>query len=215
MALAIMAVMAALTWRGIDGMARAQAFTERHTDDVLALQAGLAQWRSDLDAMMVWPDPPGHPIDGAMTPRSLGWDGRVLRITRQMAGDAAAGLVVVAWTRRNIDGAWARWQSAPVRSLHAWQAAWEGAARWVEAGADTDGKSGAASAVSVALTQDWQIHYFRGNAWTNPLSSPAQEAGKTQGLPDAIRLRLTLASGQAIAGAIELDWIRPEFGGAP
>ena len=46
-ALAILSVMAVLTWRGIDGMARAQQATQRYTDDVLALQAGLAQWRAD------------------------------------------------------------------------------------------------------------------------------------------------------------------------
>ena len=58
-ALSIMAVMAALTWRGIDGMARAQAATQRYTDDVLTLQAGLTQWRADLDAMMTWPNTDG------------------------------------------------------------------------------------------------------------------------------------------------------------
>ena len=52
-ALSIMAVIAVLTWRGIDGMARAQESTRAYTDDVLALQAGLAQWRTDLDGWLL------------------------------------------------------------------------------------------------------------------------------------------------------------------
>ena len=74
-----MAVMAMLTWRGIDGMARAQDSTRRYTDDVLALQAGLSQWRADLDAMMVWPVTEGStPYPTSATQRSLSWDGRLL-----------------------------------------------------------------------------------------------------------------------------------------
>ena len=221
-ALAILAVMAALTWRGIDGMARAQHATEQHTDQVLTLQAGLAQWRADLDAMMIWPaatpaptTPPGATPTAAAAPqRSLAWDGRVLRITRTGA-DAAAGLRVVAWARRAGDGQWLRWQSAPVQSQQAWQSAWDAAARWAEAGAAFDSGNPNASVVAVASTLDWQLHYFRGNAWTNPLSSPAQDSTSAQALPDAVRLLLTLAPGQAIGGTVTLDWVRPDFGGSP
>lgn len=45
-AISLMALMAALSWRGLDGMTRAQAQMRQHADDVLALQAGLAQWGS-------------------------------------------------------------------------------------------------------------------------------------------------------------------------
>ncbi len=128
-ALAIMALMALLTWRGIDGMARAQQITRQHSDAVLALQAGLAQWRADLDAMRVWPEPASTVSPGGGAPaadlawRSLTWDGRTLRITRHDSVDLAAGLRVVAWTRTD-DGQWMRWQSAPLRSADAWAAAW-------------------------------------------------------------------------------------------
>ncbi|MBN9405233.1 MAG: prepilin-type N-terminal cleavage/methylation domain-containing protein [Burkholderiales bacterium] len=217
-ALAILAVMAALTWRGIDGMARAQQATGRHTDEVLTLQAGLAQWRADLDAMMIWPTatpaptvtPGATPAPAAAPQRSLAWDGRVLRITRTGA-DAAAGLRVVAWARRADDGQWLRWQSAPVQSLRAWQAAWDAAARWAEAGAAADPGNPNASVAAVASTLNWQLHYFRGNAWTNPLSSP--DPGAAQALPDAVRLLLVLAPGQAVTGPVTLDWVRLDFGG--
>ena len=216
-ALVIMAVMAALTWRGIDGMARSQQATREHADQVLALQAGLAQWRADLDAMMVWPTPsavPNTPASAVPAPqRSLAWDGRVLRITRTSAGNAADGLRVVAWARRSTDGQWLRWQSAPVVSIQSWQAAWDAAARWAEAGAPANPGTANAQAVAIASVQDWQLHYFRGNTWSNPLSSPAGSSSASDTLPDALRLLLTLAPGQAINGTLTLDWVRPDFGG--
>ena len=215
-ALSIMAVIAVLTWRGIDGMARAQESTRAYTDDVLALQAGLAQWRTDLDAMMSWPAAPT--VQGTPQPtetasqRSLAWDGNTLRITRTSAGDAAAGLRVVAWTRRPASGQWLRWQSAPVQSQNAWAAAWEAAARWGQSGGTAE--AGAGQAVRIAAALDWQLHYFRNNAWTNPLSSGAASGTETHTLPDGMRLFITLAPGQALAGPLIVDWVRPDFGGA-
>lgn len=51
-ALAAMAVLALMSWRGIDGMLRAQEQVRRHGDGVLVLQTALAQWRTDLDAQL-------------------------------------------------------------------------------------------------------------------------------------------------------------------
>ena len=221
-ALSIMAVIAVLSWRGIDGMARAQESTRHYTDEVMAVQAGLAQWHADLDAMMTWPtapstvggQPPTTPVQ-----RSLAWDGSTLRITRLGAGDPAAGLRVVAWTRRPASGQWLRWQSAPVLSQLAWATAWDEAARWGQSGATADGtglaRGSSAQAVAVAAALDWQLHYFRNNAWTNPLSSGAESGANTQALPDGVRLFITLAPGQALAGPLVVDWVRPDFGGAP
>ena len=52
-AISLMALMAALAWRGLDGMTRAQSQMRQQADDVLALQAGLVQWGADLDALAV------------------------------------------------------------------------------------------------------------------------------------------------------------------
>jgi general secretion pathway protein J len=208
-ALAIMALMAALTWRGIDGMARAQDATQRTTDDALTLQAGLTQWRADLDAMMSWPAESGAAPASAAGRRSLAWDGRVLRIPRMLTDVPAAGLRVVAWTRRNGDGQWLRWQSAPVRTQAAWIAAWDEAALWGQ----TASRSGP-QAVAIATLQGWQLLYFRNNAWTNPLSSGAEGADNTNALPDGVRLVIDLAPGQSLTGPVQIDWVRPDFGGA-
>ena len=213
-ALTIMAVMAMLTWRGIDGMARAQESTRRYTDDVLALQAGLSQWRADLDAMMVWPVTDGSPpYQTSASQRSLSWDGRLLRITRTSAGEPAGGLRVVAWTRRP-DGQWLRWQSAPFLSQNAWKAAWDNAENWSHAANELAAEGTGAQAVRVANATEWQVHYFRNNAWTNPLSSGAESAAAVGTLPDGVRLLINFAPGQAINGPMVLDWVRPNFGGS-
>ena len=213
LALTIMAVIAVLTWRGIDGMARAQESTARYTDEVLTLQAGLTQWRADLDAMMSWPDTSGRTPPGAAGQRSLAWDGSVLRITRMLTDQPAAGLRVVAWARRPGDGQWLRWQSAPVRSLQAWITAWDAAARWAQSGAQPGPQAGGGQAVALLTAQAWQLHYYRNNAWTNPLSSPAGGVDDTHALPDGVRLMLTLAPGQSLAGPLVVDWVRPDYGG--
>ena len=75
----------------------------------------------------------------------------------------------------------------------------------------------------------WQLTYFRGNAWTNPLSSAgntdtsnnagdsasglSQQTNTTsQGaLPDAIRLQVDLPANTGVRGRITLDWVRPNF----
>ncbi|HWS04465.1 MAG TPA: prepilin-type N-terminal cleavage/methylation domain-containing protein, partial [Burkholderiaceae bacterium] len=50
-AISVMALIAILSWRGLDGMSRAQTQTQARSDAILVLQAGLAQWKADLDAM--------------------------------------------------------------------------------------------------------------------------------------------------------------------
>lgn len=160
-AISIMALMAVLSWRGLDGMTRAQALTSQRSDEVLTLQTGLAQWKVDLDML-------------TQTPRisSLDWDGRVLRLTRRTV-PAGNGLVVVAWTRRSdLGGQWLRWQSPELRTFGGWYEAWGQATRWAQnAGMDDRSRE-----VLVMPLDDWQIFYFRTNAWTNPLSTDASLA---------------------------------------
>ena len=51
-ALAVMAMLSLMAWRGVDAMARALESTRRIGADVQVLQAGLVQWGVDLDAMV-------------------------------------------------------------------------------------------------------------------------------------------------------------------
>ena len=198
-AITIMAVLAVLSWRGLDGMSRAREQAAIRGDEVLALQAGLAQWGTDLDSITARPH---------TTP--LDWDGRALRLTRRSSGEGAEGLRVAAWSRRTLaDGNswWLRWESGPLVSLAQWNQAWNQAALWAQNPGDAERQR----EVPVARAEGWQIFYYRNNAWTNPLS--AGDAAPVA-LPDGVRLVLNLSAGQAFAGTLTRDCVSPQLAGS-
>lgn len=217
-ALFAMALLAVMSWRGLDGMARAQSLLRQHSDDVLALQVGLQQWTADLDAVTELPQT-----------SALDWNGRVLRIVRRSGANPGAGLVVAAWTRRIVDGRgmWLRWQSAPVASRGELNQAWQQADLWSQ----NPGEAERRGEVAITPLADWQLFYFRGNAWTNPQSSDATTAtlpastpppnigggaivpANASRLPDGVRLVLQLPPGQTISGTLTRDWVRPTLSG--
>ncbi len=199
-ALFILSLVAVLSWRGLDGMNRAQSATQARGDQVLALQVGLAQWHADLEALVPQPRQP-----------SLDWNGRVLRILRRAPAGGEPGVTVAAWSRRAIDGQgqWLRWQSPVLTARDQVQAAWQRADTWSQ----TPGEAERAREVVVVPLAEWQLFYFRGNTWSHPLSSEASGTLSTGALPDGIRLVLTLPPGNAIAGTVSSDWISPRMTG--
>lgn len=205
LAISLMALMTVLAWRGLDGMTRAQTQLRQHSDEVLALQAGLSQWGADLDALA---QQPGSP--------SLDWDGRALRMLRRGSATPDEGLHVVAWSRRNVDGSgqWLRWQSPPLTTRSQLQLAWQQAAQWGQNPSEAQRQL----EVRIVPIDQWQIFYYRGQSWSNPLSSAGTEGGDAAPLvtpvPDAVRLVLTLSPAQAISGTLTRDWLRPSVGGA-
>lgn len=205
-ALAVMALLAIVSWRGLDGMVRAQEQTRQRGNELLVLQAALAQWGADLDALL----PLAHTMP-------LDWDGQVLRITRRNSAVPDPGALVVAWARRNVRGQsqWLRWQSPPLRTRAQWQQAWQQAALWARNPSDADQR---VEVVLMPLT-DWQIFYYRGGAWSNPQSSSGNTAGTgtetnpSTSIPQGVRLQLALPPGQALAGRLTRDWVNPLQGG--
>jgi len=214
-AIGILALMAGLSWRGLDGMYKAQTQLQQRADTVLTLQAGLSQWAADLDALVQLPNTP-----------ALDWDGRALRVTRRSTAAPGDGLLVVAWARREIDGAgqWLRWQSPPVQTRGDLQTMWTRAAQWAQNASEDDKRL----EVRVAALEQWKVFYYRADAWTNPLSSdgappppppaptpigtPAAQPAD-QVLPDGVRLVLTLPPNDAFAGTLTRDWGRITLGG--
>jgi general secretion pathway protein J len=207
-AIGVMALMAGLSWRGLDGMARTQTQLTQRADQVMTLQAGLSQWTADLDALVQLPNT-----------AALDWDGRTLRITRRSTVASGDGLLVVAWARRTINGSgqWLRWQSLPVTSKGALQSAWMSAAQWAQNPGDAEKQF----EVSVAALDEWKVFYYRSDAWTNPLSSDGaaslpsgnKPAAPDFALPDGVRLVLTLPASDAIGGTLTRDWVRVSLGG--
>ena len=211
-ALSAMAVLALLSWRGIDGMARTQSSVRQRTASVASLQVGLTQWTADLDA-----------VEETGLVSGVDFDGTVLRLTRRDFSGEGSPLRVVGWARRAIEnvqgtGSWARWQSNPARTRGELQEAWAQAQRWAQA----PGMVPAQREVALTGLDQWQIFFYRNNAWSNPQSAAdlAATAASASGagvavapLPDAIRLVLTLSPGQALTGVLTKDWIRPVLGG--
>jgi general secretion pathway protein J len=188
-------------------MVRAREVTEARADEILTLQTGLGQWAADLEAIEEFAPAP-----------ALEWNGRVLRLTRRSSFAPGDGVRVVGWTRR--EGRWLRWQSPPVFTRGDLETAWQQADLWAQ------NPSEAQRRLEVAITplEDWQIFFFRGDAWTNPQSSPATTAQTaalpgspilpTSALPDGVRLILQLPAGRAISGRLQRDWVRPTVGGS-
>ena len=165
-ALSLMAVLASMAWQGLAGVARARDASDERVDLTLRVNTVLAQWEQDLQAV--------H--DSGVVP-TLSFDGATLRLVRRNA----AGLQVVAWSRR--DQRWLRWAGAPVTQAQALQDSWLVSQQLLgnEAGQlrMLDGLS------------EWQLYFFRGNAWSNAQSSAdAVAAAPSASAPAATRVQL-------------------------
>ena len=223
-ALSLMAVLALLSWRGLDSMLRTRDSTGARINAVALAQVSMLQWQSDLNAVQAVP--------GVNNDAALSWDGRVMRMLRrsgtpllsqenlnkglttnnappQNAVSADAGMQVVAWTVR--DGHWWRWQSPDLRLRADVLQAWQQAAQWGQ----NPGSELRRYEARLMPVQSWQVFYFRENAWTNPLSSSGNSAGlnlSATPLPDAVQIQLTLDGKVAPDnGTLTLDWVNPAY----
>ncbi|WP_432729903.1 PulJ/GspJ family protein [Variovorax sp. W6] len=206
-AIAVMALLSLVSWRGLDSMSRATTQNQQRADAVLTLQATLAQWGADLDAVTTLAQT--RPID---------WDGRVLRLTRRGSDNTAPSVQVVAWTLKSgPDGVrWRRWQSLPFTTRGEWQQAWNLASAWAQDGGA--GSNGGYSDVPLVPANSWQIFFFRDNSWvpasqlpvTQP--NPNNPSGPIVAMPDGVRLVITLPPGEGLSGTLTRDWVKPTVG---
>lgn len=195
-ALVVMAVMAGLAWRGIDGVVRARDAGREAVERTVRLGTVLTQWEQDLAAV--------H--DTGAVP-ALAFDGRALRLTR----GAEDGVRVVAWLLQ--EGEWVRWVGPAVTRVGDLQEQWLRSQQLV--GSEPG---------HVRLLQgvdSWGVFCFRGNGWSNcqstgdivvevaaaPASAASGGAGARatarEALPGAVRLQLTVA-GQSLQRDIAL-----------
>ena len=206
-AIAVMSMLALLSWRAIDGMTRTQTLTQERSDGLLRLQSALGQWIADLDAVL---------DTGEVTP--VDFNGQTLRITRRDSAETgldSPGVRVVAWALRPTaaGGQWSRWQSGPLRQRDELARAWQRAADWGR-GASGTALAGADSSLAVIGVDRWQLFFHRSETWGNPLSSVGTEAagGSTpasNSMPNGVRLQLTLTGTQGLSGDLLRDWARP------
>lgn len=199
-AITVMALMTAFSWRGLDGIINAWTRLESRGNEVQILQTTLTQYETDLDALALQPDQ-----------ASVDWDGRVLRIlrsgTRQGSGE---GLYVVAWAQKTVagQGRWVRWKSEELRTREQMRAAWIAALSWAQNNVASDH---AHENVTIAMSKA-NFYFYRNNAWTNPMSSVGttsnKESTNTTVPPDAVRVVLDIQNGSAISGVVTRDWLR-------
>lgn len=181
-ALFVMALMAALAWRGVDGVLKSRDAGRESVDHTMRLTTLMSQWETDLQSL--------HADAGVP---ALAFDGRTLRMVRR----ADNGLQLVAWS---LDGGrWQRWTSAPATRAGDLQQAW---LRSQQLQPDDPGLLRLLDGVT-----DWQVYFYRGNAWTNAQSTgdfaPASGSGASapartvEQLPTGVRLVLQL-DGQSL-----------------
>lgn len=203
-AIAVMALLALISWRGLEGISRTTTQNQQRGDAVLTLQTVLSQWTADLDAIAAMPQT-----------QPISWDGQVLRLTRRSIDVQTPAVVVVAWTLRPGDtGArWYRWQSPALSTRSEWQQAWTHAAAWAQDG------SLAQRGADVALLplESLQLYYFRNNNWSAAINiGPGivtnGNAAIVNPVPDGVRLVLTLPPGDGLSGLLTRDWVRPTLG---
>jgi general secretion pathway protein J len=145
-ALLIMAILAAMGWQGVDGMVRARDISQETAERTLRLTTVVGQWEQDLASL----------YDSSTVP-GLQFDGATLRLTR-LTPDGAQ---VVVWSLR--EGVWRRWASPSVKRAFELQQAWLMSQQLI---GNEDQQVRLLDGAS-----EWQVYFYRGNAWTNAQST--------------------------------------------
>ena len=172
-ALLIMAVIAGMGWQGVSAMARAREIGTATSERVLRLSALVGQWEQDLAAVYDSPQVPG-----------LSFDGASLRLVRRLDD----GVAVVVWSLR--EGVWRRWASTVATRQGDLQQAWL-------ASQQLQGPEPGQLRLLDGV-REWQVYFWRGQAWTN-----AQSSGDLQAVPAAIQ-----ASGASGAAATPVQSVK-------
>jgi general secretion pathway protein J len=180
-ALALMALLASMSWQGIASVAEAKRASDQRVNDTLRAGTVMAQWEHDL----------GQLHDTPLAP-ALAFDGATLRLVRRHD----EGLQVIAWSLR--DGRWLRWTSPVVSQAAGLQDAWLNSQQLLS--------NDSGQLTLLEGVESWQIYFYRVNAWSNaqssagtvplPSAAPASAPGSTRDpLPTGVRLVLTLGGG--------------------
>lgn len=197
-AMTVMAIMAVMSWQGVDGIVRTRNAMQERLEATLRLNTVVAQWDLDLGSIQ----------DSSVVPQALTCDGATVRLTRR----TPTGLQVVAWSLRS-DGdnaAWVRWAGPSVTTTGELQDSWLRSLQL------QDNEPGAVRALTGLST--WQVYFYQGNAWANCQStgdlvpvaagaSAASAAAPRQALPKGVRVVLSFAPGSGISGDLTRDTV--------
>ena len=146
-ALFILAILAAMAFRGVDALVHAKDGALSATDRTLKLNTGMAQFDYDVSQI----------VDSKVLPQAIMWDGATLRVARR----APQGIQLVVWTLQ--DHRLQRWAGAPVTRMADLTDEWMRSQQW-------DGISDAAVTV-LQNVDDFQVYPC------NPNGPPGSGAG--------------------------------------
>jgi len=175
-ALTIMAILAALAFRGIDALVRAKDAALLSTDRTLKLNTGMSQFEYDISQV----------IDSKVLPQPIMFDGATLRVARRTPD----GIQLVLWSLQ--DRRWQRWASGSYIHMPELTDAWMRSQQW-------NAISG--NAITVLENVDtFQVYLCNpatlgtsGCSWNNVQSTQGAASG-AQAL--AIRVGLKLPEGE-------------------
>jgi general secretion pathway protein J len=182
-ALVVMAVLAAMSWQGVDSMMRAREATQASIERTLRLSNVLAQWEQDLTAIVQTP----QSVADALT-----FDGARVRMLRR----TDTGMQVVVWALR--EGALMRWASPTTTR-------WAQLQEFYLQGLQLIGNESGQLRTLDGLSSI-QLYYFGGNGWNNAqtqrdLAPTDQVAGTPPGTPPGTTSGTTSGTTAASPGA--------------
>jgi general secretion pathway protein J len=184
-ALLIMAILAAMAFRGVDAIARARDGSQAATNRTLKLATGISQFEYDVSQVV---------NTGALA-QPVAFDGGTLRLTRKAAG----GVELVVWTVQNRQ--LQRWASPPVTQFGQLDDQWM---RSQQLG----GLTGLVPVLDDV--DDFQVYLCNPNSATGAANAGcswnnAQTTRTTA--PDGVRLTLKLPQGDFMREVLLPHWI--------
>jgi general secretion pathway protein J len=186
-ALTIMAILAALAFRGIDALVRAKDAALLSTDRTLKLNTGMSQFEYDISQV----------IDSKVLTPPIMFDGATVRMARRTPD----GIQLVLWTLQ--DRRWQRWASGSYIHMSELSDAWMRSQQW---------SAISGNAVTVLENVDAFQYYVcnpnstvgSGCSWNNGGSTTGTTVAGANGAasapvvvqPSAIRITLKLPEGE-------------------
>jgi general secretion pathway protein J len=178
-AMFIMAILAAMAFRGVDALVHAKDSALAATDRTLKLNTGMSQFEYDVSQI----------VDSKVLPMAVMFDGSTLRVARRTPD----GIQLVLWTLQ--DRRWQRWASPAVTHMSELTDAWMRTQQW-------DSIKG--NAVTVLQdVDDFQVYLCNpaavgapGCSWNNVQSTQGAASGVQVAQPLGIRITLKVPEGE-------------------
>lgn len=174
-ALFVMAVLAAMAWRGLETILRSRDISRDAVDRTMRLATVVAQWEQDLAVLY-----------GDAPVPTLACNARSVRLVRY-SGSAAGGTGAVRLVTWTLDGSTLkRWVSEPVSRIGELQEAWLRSQQLLGSEPEQmkllEGLAG------------WQVYFNRGGSWSN-----CESTGDIVQPPQSATAPASAASGAAAA----------------